>query len=36
MRQIVFLHGGDVKIESQVGVGTTVALILPVFSETDS
>lgn len=34
MRQIVFLHGGDVKIESEVGVGTTVSLILPSSLET--
>jgi two-component system sensor histidine kinase BaeS len=33
MRQIVFLHGGDVKIESQVGAGTTVSLTLPIFHE---
>jgi two-component system heavy metal sensor histidine kinase CusS len=30
MRQIVFLHGGDVKIESQTGTGTTVSVTLPV------
>jgi two-component system heavy metal sensor histidine kinase CusS len=36
MRQIVFLHGGDVKIESEVGIGTTVTLILPISPETDS
>jgi two-component system heavy metal sensor histidine kinase CusS len=29
MSQIVYLHGGDVKIESQVGSGTTVTVILP-------
>jgi signal transduction histidine kinase len=29
MRQIIFLHGGDVKIESQVGTGTTVSVTLP-------
>jgi two-component system heavy metal sensor histidine kinase CusS len=35
VRQIVFLHGGDVKIESQVGEGTTVSLTLPVSGEAD-
>jgi two-component system heavy metal sensor histidine kinase CusS len=29
MRQIVFLHGGDVKIESETSLGTTVSLTLP-------
>jgi two-component system heavy metal sensor histidine kinase CusS len=29
MRQIVILHGGDVKIESQAGAGTTVSVTLP-------
>jgi two-component system heavy metal sensor histidine kinase CusS len=29
MRQIVFLHGGDVKIESEASLGTTVSLTLP-------
>ncbi len=29
MQQIVFLHGGDVKIESQSGSGTTVSVTLP-------
>jgi two-component system heavy metal sensor histidine kinase CusS len=33
MRQIVLLHGGDVKIQSEVGVGTTVLLILPSSSQ---
>jgi signal transduction histidine kinase len=29
MRQIIFLHGGDVKIESETSLGTTVSLTLP-------
>ena len=29
MRQIVYLHGGDVKIESETSLGTTVSLTLP-------
>ena len=29
VRQIVHLHGGDVQITSEVGVGTTVTLLLP-------
>jgi two-component system, OmpR family, heavy metal sensor histidine kinase CusS len=29
MRQIVFLHGGDVQIASEAGVGTTVSVVLP-------
>jgi two-component system heavy metal sensor histidine kinase CusS len=29
IRQIVLLHGGDVKIESETSVGTTVSLTLP-------
>jgi two-component system heavy metal sensor histidine kinase CusS len=29
MRQIVFLHGGDVQIESEAGAGTTVSVTLP-------
>jgi signal transduction histidine kinase len=29
MRQIVFLHGGDVQIESKAGAGTTVLVTLP-------
>jgi two-component system heavy metal sensor histidine kinase CusS len=33
VRQIVFLHGGDINIESQLGVGTTVSLILPTSLE---
>ena len=34
MSQIVFLHGGDVKIQSQVGSGTTVSVTLPASQET--
>ena len=29
VRQIVFLHGGEVQIASQVGRGTTVSVVLP-------
>jgi signal transduction histidine kinase len=29
VRQIVFLHGGDVRISSVLGQGTTVFVILP-------
>jgi two-component system heavy metal sensor histidine kinase CusS len=29
MRQIVFLHGGDVNIKSELGIGTTVLVTLP-------
>jgi two-component system heavy metal sensor histidine kinase CusS len=36
MRQIVFLHGGDVKIESQVGTGTIVSVTLPNSPETEA
>jgi two-component system heavy metal sensor histidine kinase CusS len=34
MRQIVVLHGGDVKIESHPGEGTTVSVTLPASEET--
>ena len=34
MRQIVILHGGGVKIESQAGAGTTVSVTLPASQET--
>ena len=29
MRQIIFLHGGEVRIESEVGTGTAVLVTLP-------
>jgi len=29
VRQIVFLHGGDVRISSEPGAGTTVSVVLP-------
>jgi two-component system heavy metal sensor histidine kinase CusS len=30
VRQIIQLHGGDVKIESQVGIGTSISVVLPL------
>jgi signal transduction histidine kinase len=29
VRQIVYLHGGDVQISSETGRGTTVSVVLP-------
>jgi signal transduction histidine kinase len=30
VKQIVLLHGGDIAVESQPGVGTTISVTLPI------
>jgi len=36
VKRIIDLHSGDVKIESELGKGTAVTLILPLVSDTDA
>jgi signal transduction histidine kinase len=35
VRHVVQLHGGDVKVESRAGEGTTVTIVLPVAASAD-
>jgi signal transduction histidine kinase len=36
VRHVVQMHGGDVRVESTVGEGTTVTIVLPVQTSTDA